>query len=330
MNNKSKIWIIGIIAFSFITTLLTFVFNKDAPPVSEFKIPATTLDFFKKLSDLSHIKIKLVDSLKLDDYDNNKDYGSNESDFKKIEDANFIVYYRDSNQELERANKTLQYANEAINPLSDFFGKYYYAKDAKNRKLSIYLAASPDDFGNISQKIGESKVDWAAGLTFNRFTPDGDKKCDGIILNSDVQDQQTNNLKTILFHEMAHYNHFQFMDLIHKNGYMNWEVEGLASYFAKDWNKQIPAAININDYDLKTNPSNYLDNYWMGYHVFAVFEEKFANSKFKNMLTTSFSKSLEISIPESSNESFDAFQNDWRNHCDRLKGQISASKKQIQ
>ena len=95
MNNKSKIWIIGIIAFSFITTLLTFVFNKDAPPVSEFKIPATTLDFFKKLSDLSHIKIKLVDSLKLDDYDNNKDYGSNESDFKKIEDANFIVYYRD-------------------------------------------------------------------------------------------------------------------------------------------------------------------------------------------------------------------------------------------
>ena len=44
------------------------------------------------------------------------------------------------------------------------------------------------------------------------------------------------------------------------------------------------------------------------------------------MLTTSFSKSLEIAIPEGSNESFDAFQNDWRNHCDRLKGQISATK----
>jgi hypothetical protein len=46
------------------------------------------------------------------------------------------------------------------------------------------------------------------------------------------------------------------------------------------------------------------------------------------MLITSFSKSIQISIPEASNESFDAFQNDWRNHCDRLKGQISATKKQ--
>ena len=330
MNNKGKIWIIVLVAFSVITTLLTFVFNKDAPPVSAFKIPDSTIDFFKKLSDLGHIKINLVDSLNLDDYNNNKDYGSNESDFKKIEDDNFIIFYRNSNKELKRANKTLEYANEAINPLADFFGRYYYAKDAKNRKLSIYLAISADDFGNISQKIGGSKVDWAAGLTFNSFSSDGDKKCEGIILNSDVQDKENNDLKTVLFHEMAHYNHFQSMDLIHKDGFMNWEVEGLASYFAKDWNKQIPAGINVNEYNLKTDPSNYADSYWMGYHVFAVFEEKFANSGFKKMLTTSFSKSLEIAIPETANESFDVFQNDWRKHCHRLKGKISATKKQIQ
>lgn len=326
MNPKKRIFFIGFIVLSFLGTILTFVFNRNAPAVSDLEIPQSTKDFFKKLSDLSHIKINLVDSLNLDDYDNNKDYGSNESDFKKIEDDNFIVFYRDSNQELERANKTLEYANEAINPLADFFGKYYYAKDAKNRKLSIYLAVSADDFGNISQKIGGSKVDWAAGLTFSSFSSDGDKKCEGIILNSDVQDKESTDLKTVLFHEMAHYNHFQCMDLIHKSAYMNWEVEGLASYFAKDWNKQIPSAININDYNLKIDPSNYADSYWMGYHVFAVFEEKYANSGFKNMLTTSFSKSLEISIPEASNESFDVFQNDWRNHCDRLKGQISATK----
>jgi hypothetical protein len=324
MNNKSKIWIIILISFSFITTLLTFVFNKDAPPVSEFKIPDSTIDFFKKLSDLGHIKINLVDSLNLDDYDNNKDYGSNESDFEKIEDDNFIIFYRNSNQEFKRANKTLEYANEAINPLADFFGKYYYAKDANNRKLSIYLAISADDFGNISQRIGGSKVDWAAGLTFNSFSSDGDKKCEGIILNGDVQDQHTNNLKTVLFHEMAHYNHFQCMDLINKDGFMNWEVEGLASYFAKDWNKQIPSSVNINNYDLKTDPANYADSYWMGYHVFAVFEEKYTKVGFKNMLTLSFSKSLEIAIPEESNKSFDFFLNDWRIHCNRLKGQISA------
>jgi hypothetical protein len=330
MNSRSKVLFISFIALSLIGTIVTFIFNNDAPPVADLKIPKSTSDFFKKLSDLSHIKINLVDSLNLDDYYNSKDYGSNESDFKKIEDENFIVFYRDSNRELERANKTLKYANQAIAPLSSFFGKYYYAKDTKNRKLSIYLAISADDFGNISQKIGGSKVDWAAGLTFNSFSSNGDKKCEGILLNSDVQDKGSADLKTVLFHEMAHYNHFQCLDLIRKNGFMNWEVEGLACYFAKDWNKQIPSNININDYNLKIDPSNYADSYWMGYHVFAVFEEKYANSGFKNMLTASFSKSLEISIPEASNDSFDAFQNDWRNHCDRLKGQITAVKKQIQ
>ena len=321
MNNIKKWILLGLISFSFLSIVLTFIINRDAPPVAALEIPQSTIDFFKKLSDLGHIKIKLVDSLEVDDYDNEKDYSDN---FKKLEDENFIIFYRDANQELVRAKKTLEYANEAINPLADFFGKYYYAKEANNRKLSIYLAISADDFGNISQKIGGSKVDWAAGLTFNSFSSDGDKKCEGIILNSDVQDQHTNNLKTVLFHEMAHYNHFQSMDLIHKGGFMNWEVEGLASYFAKDWNKQIPSSVNINNYDLKTDPANYADSYWMGYHVFAVFEEKFANSGFKNMLTTSFSKSLEIAIPEAANESFDNFQNDWRIHCNRLKGQISA------
>lgn len=321
MGNKKNWIIFGLVFFSFLSIVLTFIINRDAPPVSSLEIPQSTIDFFKKLSDLGHIKIKLVDSLEVNDYDNEKDYSDN---FKKLEDENFIIFYRDSEEEYKRANQTLKYANEAIKPLSDFFGKYYFAKDANNRKLSIYLAISADDFGNISQKIGGSKVDWAAGLTFNSFSSDGAKKCEGIILNSDVQDQHTNSLKTVLFHEMAHYNHFQSMDFIHKDGFMNWEVEGLASYFAKDWNKQIPSSVNINNYNLKTNPSDYADSYWMGYHVFDVFEEKYNKVRFKNMLTLSFSKSIEIAISEESNNSFDYFQKDWRIHCNRLKGQISA------
>jgi hypothetical protein len=327
MKPKQRIIFIGFIALSIFGTILTFIFNRDAPPVAALEIPKSTKDFFKRISDLGHIKFDFVDSLDLGDFDNDGDYSE---DFKKLEDENFIVYYHDNKNELTRAQKTLEYANMAIPELASFFGKYYYAKDANNRKLAIYLAVSQDDFNATANNIGGSSVDWAAGLTFNSYSSNGDKKCKGIILNSMVQDGESADLKKVVFHEMAHYNHFQCMDLIHKNGYMNWEVEGLASYFAKDWNKQIPSEININDYNLKIDPSNYADSYWMGYHVFDVFEEKYANSGFKNMLIKSFSKSLEISIPEASNESFDAFQNDWRNHCDRLKGQISATKKQIQ
>lgn len=73
--------------------------------------------------------------------------------------------------------------------------------------------------------------------------------------------------------EIAHYNHFQCMDYMRKSEYMNWEVEGIASYFAKDWNKQIPEGSNINSLSLTEDPNNYIDSYWMGYHAFGLAEE---------------------------------------------------------
>ena len=331
MNNKGKIWIIGLVALSFLTTILTFVFNKDAPPISALEIPQSTIDFFKKIGDLDHIKIKFVDSLNTDDYNNNKDFGSKESDFEKIEDDNFIVYYRDSNLELERANKTLQYANESIYHLSDFFGKYYYAKDAKNRKLSIYLAISEDDFAEISEKVGGSTVDWAAGITFNSFSSDGETICNGIVLNSMVQDGESTDLKKVVFHEMAHYNHFQCMDLTRTEKiYMDWEVEGIASYFAKDWNKRIPDNKNINDYSIMESPENYLDSYWIGYHVFSAFEVNYNSNNFHKLIKESYTKSIIDAIPLVSGYNVESFDKIWRLHCNRQKGQLSAIKKQIQ
>jgi len=324
MNNKGKIWIIGFIALSFIGTFITFVFNNDAPPVSELKIPDSTVDFFKKIGDLGHTKFDFVDSLDIGDFDNDNDYDHN---FKKLEDENFIVYYRPNNEEKVRAEKTLKYANQAVPELSDFFGKYYYAKDAKNRKLAIYLAVSEDDFAEISQEVGGSTVDWAAGLTFNSFSSDGETICNGIVLNSMVQDGEGTDLKKVVFHEMAHYNHFQCMDLIHKDVFMNWEVEGLASYFAKDECKVIPDNININEYNLLRDPENYIDSYWMGYHVFNVFEEKYQSAGFHDMLAESYSKSLKEAIPNVSGTNFDIFQNTWRAHCNKLKGRLSASRK---
>ena len=324
MNSKKKSLFIGFIVVSLISTFITFIFNSDAPTVSDLKIPQSTIDFFKKIDDLGHTKFDWVDSLDIGDFDNDNDYDHN---FKKLEDENFIVYYRPNNEEKVRAQKTLKYANQAVPELSDFFGKYYYAKDAKNRKLAIYLAVSEDDFAEISQEVGGSTVDWAAGLTFNSFSSDGETICNGIVLNSMVQDGEGTDLKKVVFHEMAHYNHFQCMDLIHKDVFMNWEVEGLASYFAKDWNKIIPTDVNLNDYSLLRDPENYIDSYWMGYHAFNVFEEKYDKEGFHTMLTESFSKSLKVSIPDVSGTDFDLFQNTWRSHCNRLKGRLSAIRK---
>lgn len=311
MNPKKRLIFLVFIIFSLFGTFITFIFNRDAPPVSALEIPQSTKDFFKRISDLGHIKFDFVDSLDLGDFDNNGDYSE---DFKKLEDDNFIVYYHDNNNELSRAQKTLEYANMAIPELASFFGKYYYAKDVNNRKLSIYLTVSQNDFNETAINIGGSSVDWAAGLTFNSYSSNGDKMCRGIILNSMVQDGESTDLKKVVFHEMAHYNHFQCIDLIQKNDFMDWEVEGLAGYFAQDWNKEIPTGIDFNAYSLQNDPSNYRDSYWMGYHAFGLAT---SIGRFKEILQQSYSSSLMKAIPENVGCTMAEYDNRWRSYCRR-------------
>lgn len=309
MDDKKKLIALSLVLFSLLSIIFTFLFNQNAPPVSDFEIPQSTKDFFKRIGDLGHIKFDYVDSLDSGDFDNNSDYSE---DFKKLEDENFIVYFHDKGNELMRAQKTLQYANNAIPELSRFFGKYYYARDTKNRKLPIYLALSQEDFDNTSIKVGGSSVGWAAGLTFNSFSSNGDKVCDGIVLNSMVQDGEGTDLKKVVFHEMAHFNHFQCFDLANKIEYMNWEMEGVASYFAKDWNKVIPRGTQLSQYSLMRDPTNYVDSYWMGYHAFDLANEM---GRLSEILKNSYTKSLMIAIPNNAGCNMTEYDNKWRKHC---------------
>jgi len=312
MDNRRKWILLGLVSFSFLSIVLTFIFNREAPPVSALEIPQSTKDFFRKLSDLGHVKFDFVDSIDIGDFNNDNDYSS---DFTELGDENFIVYYRNGGNEEKRAKQTLHYANEAIPELAAFFGKYYYAKDAKKRKLPIYLAVSEDDFSAISKKICGKSVEWAAGLTYNTYTTNGDKMCMGIVLNYNVQDGEPNDLKKVVFHEMAHYNHFQCMDLLKKNKYLNWEVEGLASFFANDWNKTIPTGTDITDYSLQKDPANYVDSYWMGYHAFGLAREI---GQLSDILQKSYSESLMEAIPQQAGCSMSAYDNQWRAHCKRV------------
>jgi len=312
MNQSTRLIFVGLVIFSLLGSILTFVLNRDAPPVAALEIPQSTKDFFKKLSDLGHIKFDFVDSLDVDYFDNDKDYADN---FKKVEDDNFIIYYRDKPTEKLRAEKTLEYANQAVPELDRFFGKYHYARDVNNRKLPIYLAVSESDFSKVAEKVGGKAVPWAAGLTFTTFSSDGTKVCDGIVLSSTVQDDGPTDLKTVVYHELAHYNHFHCMNILEKTEYMNWEVEGLASYFAKDWNKKIPEDTKINTLSLTEDPDNYIDSYWMGYHAFGLAEEL---GCLKGILKNSYSESLIRAIPKNAHCSMSEFDVKWRKHCKEI------------
>jgi len=310
MDNKKKWILLGLGSFSFLSIVLTFLFNRDAPPVAALEIPQSTKDFFKRLSDLGHLKFDFVDSLDVGEFDNDKDYADN---FRKVEDDNFIVHYRNKPKEKIRATKTLEYAKQAVPNLEQFFGKYYYARNTNNRKLPIYLAVSELDFSAISKKVGGSDVPWAAGVTFTTFSSDGTSICDGIVLNSMVRDNsESADLKKVVFHELAHYNHFQCINMIEKKDFVNWEVEGLASYFANDWNKEIPRGTRISKYSLLKEPSNYADAYWMGYHAFELASSK---GRLKDILQDSYSENLLTVIPKKAGCSMAEFDKQWREYC---------------
>jgi hypothetical protein len=312
MDSRKKYIILGFVFVSFLSTVVTLIVYRDAPPVSALEIPQSTKDFFKRIGDLGHLKFDFEDSLDVEDYNNNNDY---DVGLKKLEDDNFIIYYSNVSTEFSRAKKTLKYANEAIPKLAEFFGKYYYPKYAKNRKLSIYLGHTKRSFDELCEKLAGSSVGWAAGITVNTFSSNGDKLCNGIILNSMVQDGESTDLKKVIFHEMAHYNHFQCMDLLSKSEYLNWEVEGLASFFAKDWNKEIPDDAKINQYSLQRDPENYGDAYWMGYHAFGLVDK---TGRLQKTLQNSFSKSLLVTIPEVSGCTMSDFDSNWRIYCNKI------------
>ena len=206
----------------------------------------------------------------------------------------------------------MKYANAAIAELANFFGKYYYPKDVNNRKLSIYLASSKENFTELCNIISGSSVDWAAGITVNTISSDGDYLCKGIILNSMVQDGGLTDLKKVVFHEMAHYNHFHSFDLLAKSEYLNWEVEGLASYFAQDWNKEIPQDAKINQYSLQRDPEEYRDSYWMGYHAFMLVDQV---GSLSDVLRSSYTNSLTEVIPSSVGCTMSDYDVKWRKHC---------------
>jgi hypothetical protein len=282
----------------------------------------STKDFFRKLGDSSDFRIRWVEEIGDDDYSNENDY-SNE--LININDDNFIVYYLDNEVESKRASQTLEYANQAIPELINFFGKYGYAKDANRRKVPVYLASSAEHYQELIKEMCSDSappIQNSVGLCLTTISSDGSKKCEAILINYQVratddvsmeEDVNITDLKTVLFHEMAHYNHYFCMDLTRKSKYFNWELEGVAVYFAQDWNRKIPTDAQLKNINLVHDATDYKNSYWMGYHAFYLLNQK---NLLEKILKLSYDAEIIQCIEEITSEPIDIFVDAWRSHCE--------------
>jgi len=289
----------------------------------DFVLDATK-DFFRKVGDSSDYRIKWVDKIEDEEYDNQTDY---RTDLISIENENFVVYYANNEIENERARKTLEYANLAVPELIKFFGSYGFSKETKGRKVPIYLAGSQSDYNRLFLEIvgGESPpIAESAGLCSTSLSSDGSMKCNGIFINyqcrstselSSPKDINLIDLKVVLFHELAHYNHHFCIDFTRKDKYFNWEGEGVAVFFAKDWGSSIPSDAKPEFISLLSDTGDYRDSYWIGYHALLLLNSKGVLDK---VLKLSYTSDITDCIESVTQEGINSFIEEWQNHCKSL------------
>ena len=284
----------------------------------------STKDFFRKIGDSSDFRIKWVDKIEDEEYDNQTDY---RTDLISIENENFVIYFLDNEIENKRAQKTLEYANLAVPELIKFFGSYGFPKETKGRKVPIYLAGSQEEYNRLVLEIvgGESPpITESAGLCSTSRASNGSMKCNGIFINyqsrstselSPPKDINLSDLKLVLFHELAHYNHHFCIDYTRKDKYFNWEAEGVAVFFAKDWGSSIPSNAKPELISLSSDTGNYTDSYWVGYHALLLLNNKGVLDK---VLKLSYTSDITDCIESVTQEGIDSFIEEWQHHCKSL------------
>lgn len=275
---KYLIWILGLAGIFWVVLFIVLVNKPKHESLLDAKIPEETKEFFRNLaSQGSEVTIDFIKKLTKRDFDNNYDFGKkSENGFQILEDNNFIVYFRNTKTEASRAHSTLRYANAAIEPLKSFFGTYFFPSSTESRKLTLYLAANKNDYMETCKGLGFESPNWSAAVTLMVYDNYGKAICKGIVIGETVQDNSQNNLEKVIWHEMAHFTHFLAVDLSQKKKFLNWEIEGTASYFAKE-----DRPINrdkIKSIQLEEQLENYLDTYWVGNSVFQYVTSNYGNT----------------------------------------------------
>ena len=308
------LWILGILGI-FWVVLFIVLFNKPKHEAwVDAKIPEETKEFFRNLAKQGgEINIEFIKKLIKKDFDNEGDIGNRqEAGFIKLEDEYFIVYYHRNDYEKRRADNTLRYAHEAVQPLTSLFGLYFSPNRINGRKLSIYLTDSRKDYDKVCIGLGEKAQGWSAGVTFMVFDDSGKSVCRGIVISDLVGKSGYNGIKETIWHEMAHFDHFSAMDITKKTIVLNWECEGIASFFAKE-ERKIDRS-KIKSIQLDGQLENYLDSYWVGNSVYKYIDGKYRTRVVPTIIQSSFSKNMIECFNAVTDKSFKAFEYDSRRY----------------
>jgi hypothetical protein len=296
---------------------ISLVGKSDQEALVDAKIPEETKEFFRSISRMGGgINVDFIKKLTRRDFDNEEDFGKKTTNgFRILQDDNFIIYFRDKDSEKTRAQAVLKIAGEATEPLSSFFGNYFYPSAVEGRKLPIYLAVSRDDYYEICRSIGFNTPKWSAAVTSVVYDNTGKCICRGIVLGERVTLDAPDDMRKTLWHEMAHYVHFTAVDLTRKTEFFNWEYEGCASYFAGEKRSVPPDKEKVRNIKLTEQTTDYLDAYWVGDYFYHYIDSKLGHETVPRLIRESLTQSIISSTSSVMQMPFSDVENGWRNYC---------------
>lgn len=282
------------------------------------QIPEETVRFISGLIDTLDQYLIFDPDPQLSDWDNEDNLGETDKDgFAKIEDDYFIVYFTPDKKERNKAQKTQKWAHEAIMPLADLMGKYFYPKDVKNRKLPIYLAETQKKYTQIIGKllgnpdIPERTGSW--GVYISTYSVQG---CltKGIVLHPDTW-KTDKDAKGTLWHEMNHYVFYTSLDYSRVIDPYLWVSEGLAEYFSQE-----PPALSDKSLErlqqerLDHSFKYVIDNYWGGQYVYYAIKDSYGLDKMKDFIRAIYSNRMESAYPIALGVSEKKVEQQWKQY----------------
>jgi len=289
--------------------------GKNSKALIYTEISLETIRFLDSISNHLDFLIRYDPRIQLKDWKNKNNYGEDKrTGLAKIEDNNFIVYFeKNSNEELEKAKKTLKWANEGIPGLADLLGKYPYPADVNNRKLPIYLADTERKYEELAMLINGSpfKMIPSVGLYFSVYSRMGNLTL-GILL-SPVIWRSDNYAQEVLLHEMNHYVYFTLVEYDKAVRPFLWVSEGLADYFSKTEKTLTPEQIQLClQYTLSGTFPNFSANYWGGESVFRFMEDEYGKGHVRSFVIYTYSNTIDNATTASFGKRLNQIEEEWK------------------
>lgn len=292
LTRKQQIIVLASALVLFITSsvIISYI-GRRSEGITEVQIPPETKEYLRQLGEkIGDLRFFKKEGSGKDRTNRDDDAEADTRGFRKLASENFIVYYHPSDK--HHAKEILRYAESSKERIHQVFNHFPYAQNKNGRKLPIYLASSYEEYQGLSR----INIPSVACVTHDVYD---DALIATMYVSPSTFAQGDEYAQHVIVHEVAHYTHFDVVNLQNIRNLRMWFTEGLAGYTAEEeyrlrylqyayQAKQIISLMELSSYsDTEAYRSPYIQLFYAeGYSVLQMVEEKYGQKTVTLLILT--------------------------------------------